>query len=60
MKKIYVIPTSELIDLDTEGVMVPNKMSNPGVGANRNLFFDEEEEKENEENENPDRLNNSF
>ena len=43
MKKRYHIPTTEIIALDTTAVMVPDKMSDPGVGGANSYAFDEEE-----------------
>ena len=48
MKKKYIIPVTELIELGTADLMVPNQMSSPSgpTGANCYDSFAEEEEDE--------------
>lgn len=46
MKKIYIIPETELIQLSPKELMVPNQMSDPTFGANCYDSFAEEEEDE--------------
>lgn len=50
MKKKYINPVTELIELSTTDFMVPNQMSSPSgpTGSNFCDTFDEEEEDEEE------------
>ncbi len=44
MKRIYLTPATELIELELAGVMVPDQQSGPGFGNKANYYtFDDEE-----------------
>ena len=63
MKKKYIIPVTELIELSTTDLMVPNQMSDPSFGgANFCDTFDEEEEDKETKwmEDHPDKLMNSL
>ncbi|MBR5083946.1 MAG: hypothetical protein IKX33_05030 [Prevotella sp.] len=64
MKKKYIIPVTELIELSTTDLMVPNQMSDPSFSFSNQYDVWEEGEEEDEETiwmeNNPDKLMNSL
>ena len=60
MKKKYIIPVTELIELGSADLMVPNQMSSPSGPTGANCYDSFAEEEEDEEtiwmDNNPDKL----